>query len=287
MFVAFDNNENRIYADEYDGSTPCFCPVCGEQLTFRKGSINRPHFAHKAKTDCIWGLNKDYKSEWHIRMQDYFPKYEREVRFIDSDSGEVHIADIFVEHANTVIEFQKSPITEDEFLSRTVFHLNSGRKIVWVFDESREKPGIDKGRFRADEQLLMGWPYSNLCYRWMRQPRKFLNRGPALELFDRYSVCVWTGTENDILHRIVHQKYDFEYVVFSLHNIVMSNRIDVNDFFKSENEWAQESPLKEELEQERQEREEIQRKRLEAERRQLEMMRQTYRRPIRRGRRRF
>lgn len=282
MFVALDTNQNRIYADEYDGSTPCFCPVCREQLTFRKGRINRPHFAHRAKSDCAWGLNKDYKSEWHIRMQEYFPKNEREVRFIDSDTGEVHIADVFVENANTVIEFQKSPITEDEFLSRTKFHLDSGRKIVWVFDESREKSGNDKGRFREDDLCLMGWPYTNLCYKWMRQPRKFLNKGPDLGLFDRYSICVWTGTEGDVLHRIVHQQYNFEYVVFSLHEIVMSSDINTYDLFKSENEWAQESPLKEQLEQEK---EKIRAREKEAAMRTIETMRQTYRRPIQRGRR--
>ena len=284
MFVAYDQNDNRIYADEYDGKTPCYCPVCGEQLTFRKGTVNRAHFAHKVKTDCLWGADKDYKSEWHMRMQEYFPKEEREVRFVDPSSGEIHIADVFIEREKTVIEFQKSPIKESEFLSRTFFHLNSGRKIVWVFDESKGTPDNDFGRFRADDLIGMDWPYTNRCFRWMRQPRKFLNKGPVLEMIDKYSVCVWTGTEGDLLHRIVHQKYNFEYVVFSLHDIKMNKEINVKDFFKSENEWAQEPPLKNKLESEKQA---IDEKRRKAKAESLERLKQMHPRSYTRNKSRF
>lgn len=243
MFVALDSNENRIYADEYDGNTECFCPCCSERLRFRHGDIRRPHFAHKVNSDCLWGADKDYKSEWHIRMQEYFPKETREVRFKDSNTGEIHIADIFIENSNTVIEFQHSPIKTEEYLSRTVFHLNNGRRIVWVFDESTDNHDKDRGRFRPDDYLCMRFPYTDLQYRWMRQPRRFLADGPDINKFEKaYSVCVWTGDEDegDVLHRIIKEKWEFEFVCFSLHNIVMSNQLDVEKFFQTELEGLQE-----------------------------------------------
>ena len=151
MFVALDKNGNRIYADDEQRHVECFCPVCGETLTHKRGKHNRAHFAHKQKSNCFMNLNKDYMGEWHIRMQSFFPKEKREYRFHDNDTGETHIADVFDEETNTVIEFQHSQINEDEYLSRTNFHLKNGRRIVWIFDESSDqlKEGY-LGKFKKD-----------------------------------------------------------------------------------------------------------------------------------------
>ena len=252
MFVAYTKDGNRIYADDFDGETTCFCPICMEEVRLRKGKINKPHFAHKQNSDCKWGKDKDSKSPWHIRMQEYFSKEEREVRFTDDSTGEVHIADVFVKEANAVIEFQHSPISEEEFVGRTRFHLNNGRKIAWVFDESKvSKQETDLGRFRVDEIVLGEWPYQNLIYRWMGKPRRCLFKGPDLDKFaNRYSLCIFTGQEGDLLHRVVGEKYNYEYVIFSLHEIEMNNNIDAEDLFRLEKYWASLSPLKEQLENE-------------------------------------
>ena len=249
MFVALDSNENRIHADDYKAGMRCFCPVCLEEVKCRRGKINRPHFAHLKGSDCLWGADKDYKSEWHIRMQEYFPKDAREVRFKDAETGEVHIADVFIENENTVIEFQKSPINADEYLSRTLFHLTAGRRIVWVFDESKGNAGNDHGRFREDDLMPWGYPYNNLQFRWMRQPRKFLAIGPRIDQYANvYSVCVWIGDEGDVVHRIVSEGYGFEYVCFSFHNIQMNEKMNVAEFFKTDTEWLQEPQYKEIIE---------------------------------------
>lgn len=102
MFVALDNLGNRVYADSTEKGSVCFCPVCNEELRLRKGGKNRPHFAHKQDTDCQYGKDQDYKSEWHIRMQEYFPREACEVRFPDNETGEVHIADVFLEDSNVL-----------------------------------------------------------------------------------------------------------------------------------------------------------------------------------------
>ena len=53
MFVALDENGNRIYADDELQSIKCFCLVCGETLTPRRGETNRAHFAHKPNSNCL------------------------------------------------------------------------------------------------------------------------------------------------------------------------------------------------------------------------------------------
>lgn len=51
-------------------------------------------------------------------------------------------------------------IMREEYLSRTMFHLKEGRRIVWVFDETMEKPKPgDMGRSRYDDEALVSYQY--------------------------------------------------------------------------------------------------------------------------------
>lgn len=238
MFVALDANGNRIYADSADKGMECFCPVCSESLRLRKGSKNMPHFAHLADTDCYYGRDQDYKTEWHIRMQEYFPRESCEVRFADEETGEIHIADVFLDVSNTVLEFQHSPIPEKEFISRTAFHLKKGRRMVWLFDESSQSKDSSLGRFKFDEDICWtGIPF----YQWMRRPRQFLVNGPNLkQYYNLYSVCVYTGTEGDVFHRIVGQHDNFRWVGFSEKTIKMKPELSVEAFFEYDPYWVRE-----------------------------------------------
>lgn len=251
MFVALDSNDQRVYADSIDSGVECFCPACGEPLRLRSGKIRKPHFAHLPNTDCFYGLDKDYKSEWHVRMQEYFPRESREVRFKDEKTGEIHIADVFLPSKNTVLEFQHSPISEEEFMSRTAFHINSGRRIVWFFDESTSSTSSESvGRFRADDSRIVFGPYERLysprTYKWLRNPRKFLAHVPrSIWTSNGLSICVFTGTEGDVFHRIIAQDFDFEIVVFSLNSISISENLDPDVFFRDEAFWQSQEPWKE------------------------------------------
>ena len=258
MLVAVDKQENRIYA-ESDGKryTECYCPVCGEPVVHRMGNKRRAHFAHRPDTDCYFGRDKDYKSEWHIRMQDYFPKEAQEFIFTDEETGEKHIADVFLKEANTVLEFQHSPIEEKEFFSRTIFHLKNKRRIIWLFDESVDNQKSKYlGRFKPDDCAWEQWPYDDKCYKWLRKPRAFLEKINNFEkLINVFSVCVYTGTEGDVFHRIIREHIGFEYVTFSLHNIEMIENVDIEEFFKPESYWQAQDPWKEIFEQKRLQRE--------------------------------
>ncbi len=232
MFVALDREGNRLYANSGECYTECYCPVCNELVQQKTGKIRRPHFAHRPNSECWFGNDKDYKSEWHIRMQEYFPEECREVRFVDGQTDEVHIADVYLQDSNTVIEFQHSPITEEEFLSRTTFHLYNGRRIVWLFDESTTSENRKYGKFSEDDCQWEDWPYTDNSFKWLRNPRRFLCKGPNIKRYCRiYSVCVYTGTEGDLFHRIVNEHCDFEYVTFSLQDIIMNENLNVEVFF--------------------------------------------------------
>ena len=214
------------------------------------GTIRRAHFAHRQDTDCYFGRDKDNKSEWHIRMQDYFPKEAQEFIFVDEETGEKHIADVFIKESNTVLEFQHSPIEEKEFWVRTIFHLKHKRRIVWLFDESVQNQKSNYlGRFKPDDCAWEQWPYDSRCFKWLRNPRAFLKRiNDFNKLLGVLSICVYTGTEGDVLYRIIRENCEFEYVTFSLHNIEMKEKMDVEEFFKPESYWQEQEPWKKILE---------------------------------------
>lgn len=115
------------------------------------------------------------------------------MRFKDDNTGELHIADVYLEQSKTVIEFQHSPITAEEFRSRTLFHANNGRRIVWVFDERGKDPALEFGRLRQEDDTSYQPCHTHLHFKWLRSPRKMLSsivsNGNVLQA-NNYSVCI-------------------------------------------------------------------------------------------------
>lgn len=128
MFVALDKNGNRINIDDANKDEQYFCPICGTEVVLKTGTINAHHFAHKSLKDCDT-FSHDM-SEWHKTWQSFFPRGNREV--VIEFKGEKHRADVLC--YGTVIEFQHSPISEDEFWKRNDFYTKAGYKVVWIFD---------------------------------------------------------------------------------------------------------------------------------------------------------
>ena len=130
MFVALDEFGNRIYATETTSKgIKYFCPICKGEVRLRVGSLNTPHFAHISRLDCADDFISDM-SEWHREWQMLFPERNREV--VITYENEIHRADVLC--YGTVIEFQHSPISEDEFWRRNDFYTSAGYKVVWIFE---------------------------------------------------------------------------------------------------------------------------------------------------------
>ena len=274
MFIALDEQGNRAAADAILSCSQFFCPGCNEPVYPRCIKVNiknkRPHVAHHKDSKCPYSLDKDRDHEWHIRMQKYFSLDQWEHRFTDPDTGELHIADIFIPESKMVLEFQHSPISEEEFWSRTNFYINKcGYRLVWLFDESVDKPEkYPYGRFlpynlvSSDEIPPAIWapcqykchddnPYINRCFLWSECSRKVLlekiEHASRKQQFDgsKLAVCVFTGLKGDCFHRLqFHRFEDVQTIVtFSLHDILMKEGMDVEEFFQPEikywenNQW--------------------------------------------------
>ena len=132
-FASTQESKRLHISDAISGSHGYSCPYCGCAMIAKKGKIKAHHFAHAPNATCDpW---YSHKGDWHINMQNLFPKEYQEV--ILEVNGEKHIADVCFTKPNgqkLVIEFQNSPMTYDEFVTRTLFWKANGSDMIWVFN---------------------------------------------------------------------------------------------------------------------------------------------------------
>ncbi len=131
MRVALDKDGKRAHINQAHVKDIYFCPTCGEQLIIKRGEQRENHFAHKANSQCNDGWHYEM-SEWHSAWQDKFPLECQEV--VKRHNGKIHRADVLIESTKTVIEFQHSPMSPEEFDDRNSFYRELGYKVVWLFD---------------------------------------------------------------------------------------------------------------------------------------------------------
>lgn len=160
MFIAINEKGNRIHIEKANNDEQYFCPTCGEKLILRRGNIRIHHFAHSAKSICkdTWDYDMSY---WHQNWQSKFPIECQEV--VKELNGEKHRADVLIEEAKTVIEFQHSNLSFEEFNERNAFYNKLGYKVIWIFDVVEE---IDNRELMSDDER-------DELYRWKKAKWKF------------------------------------------------------------------------------------------------------------------
>ena len=118
MKYAFVNGIKQEASKGINGQ--CLC--CGAEVIAKCGNIRIAHWAHKNNEKCPYSM-KEPKTPWHGDWQNHFSKEWQEVKCIDEETGEVHIADIKTPNG-LVVEFQHSAIQAEERLARERFHKN-------------------------------------------------------------------------------------------------------------------------------------------------------------------
>lgn len=110
------------------------CQYCGEEMVAKCGQFVMWHWAHMPDSNCdAWWSSE---SAWHREWKELFPEDWREIVHFDEETGEKHIADVKTSSA-VVVEFQRSPITNEEVTSREDFYQN----MIWVVDGDRGSCG--------------------------------------------------------------------------------------------------------------------------------------------------
>lgn len=222
MFIALNEDGERVSIENAQKYNQYFCPICGEPLTIRATDslAVKAHFAHRRGTICYDDWTHDM-SEWHLSWQMQFPEQFREV-VIEND-GIKHRADICIN--NIVIEFQHSPITSEEIAKRNNFYLSCGYQVVWVFDATDKiknwiEDTIDPMKCREDA----------LC--WKRAKQQFaIQMPPQVTIYLQYKTCVsnpqYANQEFDIMLLLnkISPKYFTFYKTFPFY-------ISPNNFLK-------------------------------------------------------
>lgn len=134
MYFANDSKGTRVYIHDAIKGETYFCPICGQEVIQRKGNINAYHYAHKTSCNELCDSWSYDMSEWHREWQSLFPKDNRET--IIHFNGIKHRADVQID--KTVIEFQHSRISDEEFWKRNEFYTNAGYEVIWLFDMIEE-----------------------------------------------------------------------------------------------------------------------------------------------------
>ncbi len=130
MFYAVDEDGKRVHIDSTQKTHKYFCPLCEAELIERKGKKRAHHFAHKGNT-CTDSWHYDM-SPWHCAWQNRFPLEYQEV--VKEYNGKRHRADVLIEETKTVVEFQHSRLSSEEFDDRNTFYNSLGYRVIWVFD---------------------------------------------------------------------------------------------------------------------------------------------------------
>ena len=102
----------------------------GHQLVFCNGERIKHYFRHKHSYD----VNGAPMSEWHSRMQSYFPITEHSFPSIQSNQIKNRRADVFVRNNNCVIEIQHSVISKQEVWDREHDYTLHDQTIIWLID---------------------------------------------------------------------------------------------------------------------------------------------------------
>ncbi|RZK44413.1 MAG: hypothetical protein EOO61_03855 [Hymenobacter sp.] len=114
------------------------CICCQKSTHSACGKLITWHWRHVNKKECDnWW---ESETEWHREWKSKFPEAWREVIQYDNSTNEKHIADIKT-NRDVVLEFQNSPISLEELLSRERFY----KKMIWVVNGLHFKENFEFG----------------------------------------------------------------------------------------------------------------------------------------------
>lgn len=159
MFTALTMDNVKISIEDALPGENYLCPVCGNSVMVKAISSDhiRTHFAHKRNVFCLDNWKHDM-SDWHFEWQSKFPIENREV--VVKNAGVIHRADVLIN--NTVIEFQHSPLSGEEFEARNNFYKNCGYSVVWLFDVA--------DRMKKDDCFDLVWKRKTVLFSNMKTP---------------------------------------------------------------------------------------------------------------------
>lgn len=148
MKIALTKDGKRINIDIANINEVYYCPICKKEVLQKRGQIKTHHFAHFPNSNCFDSWHYEMSS-WHYNWQNKFDIKDQEI--IKTFQNKIHRADVLIEKEKTVIEFQHSNISIDEFEDRNYFYNKLGYKVIWLFDMREEFSNNNIGHLDNDD----------------------------------------------------------------------------------------------------------------------------------------
>lgn len=148
MFVALDDNGDRLHAWDAGRDQRCTCPECQTDVVVKRGRIVVPHFAHRPDSGCVYGIGESerhHEMKWQVGTMFAEKKVRYEVRF-----APLRRADLVV--GRWVVECQSSPLSIEEWEARTTFYNAAGSAVLWMWDEGRFQT-LDDEEYRIPAEI--------------------------------------------------------------------------------------------------------------------------------------
>ncbi len=203
MFIATNENGEKIFIKDANKGCSYLCPICRSEVIYRDCKTKASHFAHRHRSECDdWGD----MSEWHLGWQEKFPIECREV--IIENNGVKHRADVLIKDKNTVIEFQHSQISNEEFDARNKFYTENGYNLIWVFDGEKKikKPENYKVGLLQGNYCLNGYKVQRLEWKRYKKDEELLKINYKIIIF--YEVYIEKLNKNILLPVANYDNFD-------------------------------------------------------------------------------
>ncbi|KRT87094.1 MULTISPECIES: competence protein CoiA [Bacillus] len=138
-------NESKeiVYAwEELSRGDLYYCPHCYSEMIYRKGEINRPHFAHKALVDCPFSGDNESKEHYDMKkiffnfLKNKYPSLTIELEKCLIPNRRADMV-IYGQSQTLVVEFQASKIEFKDVKERTQDYNKLGYPVLWIFHINR------------------------------------------------------------------------------------------------------------------------------------------------------
>ena len=160
---AYINNE-YIHVKDYEKNKGDKIKCArGHELVLCNGKKIRKYFRHKNSED----LGGNPMTEWHSRMQSYFPVTEFRLKKLNDEQIKERRADALIENQNCIIEFEHSGKTIEEVICKTKDCLLHDKKIIWFIDGNTKDVKIE--HLSSDNYLISfddDWKYKSFVHNY-------------------------------------------------------------------------------------------------------------------------
>ena len=124
------------------------CINCGNDVRSYCGTQIVHHWKHINLGECDDWYERE--TEWHRNWKNKFDISCQEIIKFDLSTKEKHIADIYLQKKDLVIEFQHSPIKIEEIKARESFY----DRMIWVIDLSSNMKNIEFYKHKEEIRSL-------------------------------------------------------------------------------------------------------------------------------------